>query len=90
LTLTVLIRRQRADEPAPGTLRAHVLQGGQKGWNLLRGRQLSDVESAQRAAERELFYRLRSSGATLEWVIDDASTVEKANHAGSAGSGSLL
>lgn len=47
MKLTILIRRQKYDEPSPGTLKAYVVQEGKRGRNLLTGSMLSNVETAR-------------------------------------------
>lgn len=71
MKLTILIRRQKHDEPSPGTLKAYVVQEGKRGRNLLTGQSVTNVETA----------RQRLNGAftqhQVKYEIDDTSESSK-------------
>jgi 5-methylcytosine-specific restriction enzyme A len=69
MTFTVEIHRQGHYEPAEGTLRAWVIQNGQRGLNLLAGRQITILNTAKRTIERALQFKLRTP-PNIKWAID--------------------
>jgi hypothetical protein len=71
--LNVLIHRQRKPEPGPGTLKAWVLQDGQRGANLLSGSSISKIETAkQRAIDRLRLNMPAGYEPELTWTIDES------------------
>jgi hypothetical protein len=68
MRLTILIHRQTRHEPSEGTLKAWVVQEGQRGPQLLTGR-VTHVESAQMIIAKRL--QADAPGCRIEWTIED-------------------
>jgi hypothetical protein len=69
MTITVLIRRQRSDEPAAGTLRATVIQEGREGNILVRGTYgVEDTKSRAEAKLKKMFGTL--ADVKIHWRVD--------------------
>ena len=71
MKLTVLIRRQRSDEPQPGTLRAFVVQEGKRGANLLDRHQFTDVERVKQEVRLKLRARF-PAGGSIRFSVEEA------------------
>jgi hypothetical protein len=68
MKITVVLHRQTKEQPGYGTFRAYVVQEGRRGASLLGGRQISNADSARRAASDRL---LRNNpGVEIEWLED--------------------
>jgi hypothetical protein len=68
MILSVLIHRQTKKEPSEGTLKAWVVQEGQRGPQLLTGR-VVNVEKAREMVTKRL--QDAAPGYTIQWTVED-------------------
>jgi len=81
MQLTILIRRQKHDEPSPGTLKAYVVQEGKRGRNLLSGSSVTNVETARQRlngafADHQVKYEIDETPESAKpYLIDNREAV---------------